>query len=256
MKEEHSKKLLQQHDAEEQNQMPDRGDLTPPTRINIGQLPAPFWLECVASSGLQNSDLLNVPLVERCIEASCLLAELRVGCTVQPARFWSTLLPRSAESDNVQDAVAPEHFELTMDSEGMLLKNLSSTGTLVNGLRIYDEAHVQPGDIIGMGAPAAASRGGLLSFRLGIYDRDPFTVAQEPTAGSNFEQVWGMLPENMPVTNLVASKRHDPMLEDLALMRTSAASSTGLHPLDLVTVDSQAAPLAVQRCAAEACAIS
>jgi hypothetical protein len=245
-----SEKLHQQHDAEEQHQMVRRGDLTPPMRINIGQLPAPFWLECVASSGLQGSDLLNLPTAERRIEASCLHAELRVGCTLQPDKFWSTLLPRSAEGDNAQAAVAPEHFELTMDNEGMLLKNLSSAGTLVNGLRVYNEARVQPGDVVGMGAPVATSSGGLLSFRLGSFDFDPEAVTQEPTAGLGFEQAWDVLPDSMP------TKRRDPMQEELALIRSSAAGSVGLQSLDLVTLDSQVAPLAVQRCAAQACAIN
>jgi len=239
--EQNPEELRQQQNVEEQDQMPRQGDLTPPMRINVGQLPAPFWLDCVASSGLQGSDLLKVPAEERRIEASCLHAELRVGCLLQPTAFWSTLLPRSAECDDAQPAVAPEHFELTMENEGMLLKNLSNAGTLVNGLRIYDEARVQPGDIIGMGAPAAASNGGLLSFRLGSFDCDPAAVAQEPTAGEGFDR----------------ADRYDPMLEDLAMIRASAATGPErLYPLDLINLDSQVAPLAVQRCAAEACAIS
>merc|ERR1712008_510743 len=149
-----------------------------------------------------------------------------------------------------QAAVAPEHFELTMDSEGMLLKNMGSAGTLVNGLRVYNEARVQPGDVVGMGAPVATSSGGLLSFRLGSFDFDPDAVTQEPTAGSGFEQAWDVLPDSMP------TKRRDPMLEELALIRSSAAGSVGLQSLDMITLDSQVAPLAVQRCAAQACAIN
>merc|ERR1719440_2288450 len=85
---------------------------------------------------------------ERFLEASCNDARLKVGRSVQPQTFWANLLPDTA----VQNMISREHFEVTMESQGILLKNLSSSGTWVNGNRITDNSWLQSGAVIGLGS--------------------------------------------------------------------------------------------------------
>ena len=63
---------------------------------------------------------------------------LKVGRAMQPPDFWSTLVPAECLRK-----ISREHFEIR---QGML-RNLSATGTLLNGLPV-EEHFLAPGDLV------------------------------------------------------------------------------------------------------------
>lgn len=136
-------------------------EATPVVKINVMSLPPPFTLECSSSLGLSPAALAKLPRSARVLQASCMQAQLRVGRTLQDQKFWADLLPDEA----LRNTVSREHFELSVEDCGLWLKNLSGAGTLVNGQRILEQAWVQPGDVIGIGA-APQHEVPSLSFRL------------------------------------------------------------------------------------------
>lgn len=116
-------------------------------RISIGALPPPFSLECISARGMPPSKLGQLSRAERFLEASCDQARLRVGRSVQPPTFWATLLP----DPTLQNTISREHFEVSMEERGLLLKNLSSSGTWVNGKHTQENAWLREGAVIGLG---------------------------------------------------------------------------------------------------------
>merc|ERR1712232_540493 len=117
-------------------------------RINSRVLPPPFCLECVSARGMTASQLRKLSRADRFLEATCDQARLRVGRSVQPPAFWNMLLPDTT----IQNAISREHFEVTMEERGILLKNLSSAGTWVNGRPTQDSVLLNAGAIIGLGS--------------------------------------------------------------------------------------------------------
>ncbi|CAK0875743.1 unnamed protein product [Prorocentrum cordatum] len=132
--------------------------------INLSFLPPPFALRCTFSRALAASDLERIPVEERTLEASCQEARLLVGRAAQPAALWERLLPE----ETLRRAVSPEHFEIAVDEEAeLVLRNLSSTGTLVNGKTITDSVRVQHADVITVRA-SARDDVAVLVFRLSV----------------------------------------------------------------------------------------
>merc|ERR1712178_669757 len=97
----------------------------------------------ISAKGLLSSQLRQLSRSQRFVEASCDQARLRVGRSVQPPGFWATLLPDVA----LQNMISREHFEVTMETQGLLLKNLSSSGTWVNGKHVQETAWLKEGSI-------------------------------------------------------------------------------------------------------------
>jgi len=116
-------------------------------KINFRALPPPFCIECISAVGLTSSELQKMPRECKLVAASCDQACLRVGRSVQPPSFWSTLVPDIA----LQNMISREHFEISMEGEGHLLKNHSSAGTWVNGEHVQSTTWLQSGDVIRLG---------------------------------------------------------------------------------------------------------
>lgn len=142
-------------------------------RVSAGALPPPFALEVVWSAALAEDSLRALPLPSRLLEAPCAPAELRVGLAAQAADFWAEVLPDAA----LRSLVAPEHFELSADGPGLLLRSLaadsspSAPAVSVNGKALsVDEPSseggataVTGGDVIGIGTTTQPS---VLHFRI------------------------------------------------------------------------------------------
>jgi hypothetical protein len=130
-------------------------------KINIAALPPPFSLQCITARGWSNSKFRQLSRAESFLEASCTQAKLRVGRSVQPPVFWATLLPDTA----LQNVISREHFEVTVEDHGLLLRNLSASGTWVNGAHTKDAAWLKAGDVVGVGSTPDDPTP-VLSFRL------------------------------------------------------------------------------------------
>lgn len=160
---------------------PDDGS-APVVKISFGALPPPFTLSCTSSRGLPGLDLSCLPHSARVLEASCLNAHLKVGRSTQPPAFWASLLPDEA----LRHAVAPEHFEVAISDEGeVVLTNLSSNGTLVNGKRVAHWVSLESGDNIAI-THSLHDHSPVICFRLAFVG-EPEEAAQESCSG--FEAV-------------------------------------------------------------------
>merc|ERR1739845_249102 len=48
--------------------------------------------------------------------------------------------------------IAKEHFEIAIESNSVCLRNLASSGTLLNGIVVHDKKPLQAGDVIAISA--------------------------------------------------------------------------------------------------------
>lgn len=204
-------------------------------RIDAGSLPPPFGIFCVSSQGLQANKLLELPQSDLLLEASCGTAEIHVGLGFQPASFWSTLLPDEA----LRSTISHEHFEVSMEASGLRLKNLSLSGTRVNGRRVDAHVDILSGDLIEIGMDQDGGDAPVLAFRvsnafgnladLATHERRPGaqTLLMRHTHGSKV----------------------DPMMDDLVAVRS-------LPQIDVNTLVALECRMVTQQCATFVCTIS
>lgn len=69
---------------------------------------------------------------------------LRVGRTQQPPELWAALVP----DEQHRNKISREHFEIIEVGSETHLRNISGTGTLVNGRRIRETAVLNTNDIV------------------------------------------------------------------------------------------------------------
>jgi len=139
-------------------------------------LPPPFVLTCVGSRGLSLRELEQLPLASRCLEASIVRAQLRVGRGTTAESFWERVLPdealrarllsplEAAEAAAEEDQDQDRHcfFEVALGDEGLCLHDLGSAGTLVLNGRAVQDAPVplRTGDVIGLRPALVATTSG------------------------------------------------------------------------------------------------
>jgi len=121
--------------------------------IAPGALPPPFALVCIQSCSLSQAQLAQLPTSSRILQASCTQAQLRVGIGSNTEEFWINLIPDS----QFRGLIAEEHFEVTLELDCVYFRNLSKSGTHLNGSLVYDKEPLQAGSIIAICGRLAGS---------------------------------------------------------------------------------------------------
>lgn len=117
-----------------------------------GDVPA-FQLSCIAVAGRHLGEIMSLAESGRILNSSAGL--LRIGRSHQLA-FWEALIPDAS----ARNKVSREHFEVraaAIPNGCIELHNRASSGTLVNGVRVFDKASLKPGAIIGVPSTATAA---------------------------------------------------------------------------------------------------
>jgi len=128
---------------------PDSAEQQERVEVESSQLPPPFSL--VVGQPPEGELLATVSL-----------AKLRVGRGLQSASFWEALVGEMLEG------VKQEHFEVALESSGLVLRDLAGSGMLLNGEWVHGETQVQHNDLIAIPKGEVEEDGGLalVTFRL------------------------------------------------------------------------------------------